>query len=142
MTPTPEALRKLVAEATDMRRRLKASVGYPPGVQLRRNEDAANLLGRLANALEPLLDASERVGASVPAGWRLVPVEPTHEMVFAGSEALGEWRKTLTRDEVMARSYQAHDRKFVASATPNEKMKIRYAAMLAAAPRLPEPPDE
>lgn len=54
--PTPEALRKLVAEARIIADNLDGSAFV--GVQ-----QAADLLPRLADALEPLLDASERVGA-------------------------------------------------------------------------------
>lgn len=82
-----------------------------------------------------MTDASRSEGEM--AGWRWVSVEPTEEMVKAAETALSEWRKTLDRDEAMARSYQAHDRKFIASATPEEKHRIRYRAMLSAAPTPP-----
>lgn len=58
--------------------------------------------------------------------------EPSEGMADAADTALGDWRKTLTRDEAMARSYQAHDRRFIASATPAEKHAIRYRAMIDA----------
>jgi hypothetical protein len=75
-------------------------------------------------------------------GWKLVPVEPTKEMLDAADAAVGEWRKSLTRDEAMMRSYMppgqiGEPRKFIASATPEEKHALRYRAMLVAAPPPP-----
>lgn len=59
--------------------------------------------------------------------------EPSEAMVGAAECALSDWRKTLDRDEAMMRSYKPnHQRKFIASATPEEKHKIRFQAMLRA----------
>lgn len=89
---------------------------------------------------------AERIVAALspspPEGFVLVAREPTEEMIDACESALAEWRKTLSRDEAMARSYQAHDRKFIASATPREKHRIRYRAMIAASPTPLEGGDE
>jgi hypothetical protein len=65
----------------------------------------------------------------------LVPREPTEAMLHAANGALTAWRATLTRDEVMMRSYRPKPRSntaFIASATPEEKHAIRYRAMLSA----------
>lgn len=85
----------------------------------------------LPEALSPT--PAERSGG-VPEGFVLMPVEPTPEMLKAAETALSDWRKTLSRDEAMMRSYQHHDRKFIASATPAEKFAIRYRAMRDARP--------
>ena len=70
------------------------------------------------------------------SGWRLVPIEPTEEMVAASLIALTEWRKTLSPDEAILRRSEPiqSGRVWLASATPEEKAAIRYRAMLAAAP--------
>lgn len=112
-----EDLKALVAE-------LRERAGQPGRYGLRSPD--LQLLVQAADALEGRI--------AVPSGWQLVPVEPTREMLKAAMRALSDWRKTLNRDEAMMRSYQAHNRKFIASATPAEKHAIRYLAMLSAAP--------
>lgn len=65
-------------------------------------------------------------------------VVPTIAMIEAADAAVGEWRKTLSRDEAMIRSYMPPartSRKFIASATPEEKHVMRYRAMIAVAMR-------
>jgi hypothetical protein len=60
--------------------------------------------------------------------------DPTPEMIAACGEALSEWRKTLTRDEAVSRFYRpSGERRFIASATPEEKHAIRWRAMIDAA---------
>lgn len=74
-----------------------------------------------------------QAASTPPEGYVLVPREPSEAMIDAALVALANWRKTLDKDEAMMRSYQAHDRKFIASATPEEKTVIRYKAMIEAA---------
>lgn len=57
-------------------------------------------------------------------------LQPDEGTIEAMAKALGEWRKTLDRDEAMMRSYMTHDRKFIASATPAEKHAIRFQAAI------------
>lgn len=95
-----------------------------------------SLLDAAADALEAALTANPWQPIETAPGWVLVPREPTAAMIAAADASMGEWRKTLSRDEAMARSYMPPHgpRKFIASATPAEKHAIRYRAMLAATP--------
>ena len=109
---------------------------YTARAKAARNANAA-LIVAAVNALPELLDALDEADArvEVPAGWQLVPIEPTEAMIEACDAAVGEWRKTLSPDEAMIRSYRPEGQlRFIASATPEEKHVIRYRAMLAAAP--------
>ncbi|MBV8594520.1 MAG: hypothetical protein JOZ27_09495 [Caulobacteraceae bacterium] len=71
---------------------------------------------------------------TAPDGWVLVPVEPTPEMIAACDGAMDAWRRTLTGDERFLRHAIVNGRKYLGTATPEEKHRIRYRAMLAAAP--------
>jgi hypothetical protein len=104
----------------------------------------SDVIERVARALDPLAwampdheETAFRRLRSLEQSYVAIKAlaEPTEPMLTAAEGALGEWRKTLTRDEAMARSYQAHDRKFIASATPAEKHMIRWRAMIEAALR-------
>jgi hypothetical protein len=78
-------------------------------------------------ALEAALTAAT---ARAEAAEAILTAEPSPEMIEAGLSALAEWRKTLDRDEAMMRSYmEPNGKRFIASATPAEKMAIRWKAM-------------
>lgn len=74
-----------------------------------------------------------------PGGWKLVPVEPTDEMIEACESALAEWRKTLPPDELVLRG-KWKSGKLYHDAEQAEKHAIRYRAMLNAAPSPPTEP--
>ena len=79
----------------------------------------------------------------VDEGWVLVPREPTEAMIAACLSALSDWRKTLDADERMLRRdperLQRNGKPFEASATSEEKARLRYHAMIAAALLEPKP---
>ena len=112
---------KLIADARVTAYRLAGFDGPEPMSA----DTVSEMLTALADRLEASLERE---------GWKMVPVEPTREMIAAAEAALTNWRKTLDPDEAMVRSYVAHDRRFKASASPEEKHVIRYASMLSAAP--------
>ena len=72
-------------------------------------------------------------------GFVCVPTDPTEAMIGACLKALPDWRKTLDADERMLRRdperIQRNGKPFEASATPEEKARLRYRAMIAAAPK-------
>ena len=53
-----------------------------------RREDVRDSIEALRAALE---QPDVRIRTSVPAGWKLVPVEPTDEMVEAGDHEIEKW---------------------------------------------------
>lgn len=70
-----------------------------------------------------MLKAGPVTAATVPDGWKLVPVEPTAEMCKAGYEAQDKWPSEQC-DNFKERHYSFS--------------QPRYKAMLAAAPAAPE----
>lgn len=70
-----------------------------------------------------MLKAEPVTAATVPDGWKLVPVEPTDEMCKAGYEAQDKWPSAQC-DNFKERRYSFS--------------QPRYKAMLAAAPAAPE----
>jgi hypothetical protein len=91
---------------------------------------------RMQEEIDDLRAALSTLPPSPADGWRLVPVEPTQEMIDASLEALTVWRKGLSHDEAILRRSEPiqSGRVWLASATPEEKAAIRYRAMIAAAP--------
>ncbi len=91
------------------------------------NTTAPSITEQLATALagleEVVLGASKTAGqASVPEGWRLVPVEPTPEMRGAGGHANSEW---LNDNAPLGEVHYAMP------------MQSVWAAMLASSPQPP-----
>ncbi|MBU9502880.1 hypothetical protein KTE68_22270 [Burkholderia multivorans] len=66
--------------------------------------------------------------ASVPAGWKLVPIEPTESMVVEGFES---WPDQFFSDPEAWAAYE----KMTACQKAAHKARLCYAAMLAAAPQ-------
>lgn len=87
------------------------------------NESHATVFDRAVASHEALLAAVGRMGrGAAPEGWRLVPVEPTPEMVAASLTVTATWR----------------DISGTALTVNREKMRLRWRAILGAAP--PPPP--
>lgn len=85
-----------------------------------------------------LLDAlrtAEDILPAVPDGWQLVPKEPTEAMMFDAHKALAAVIQELS-DEDRAK---AKGRNGGIRIPASIKMKVRYRAMLAAAPSPEEP---
>ncbi|CAN7607488.1 hypothetical protein LJR034_004638 [Caballeronia sp. LjRoot34] len=78
------------------------------------------------NKCDELKAARATVEQSAPEGWKLVPIEPTSNMVIDGFEAVSEFNDT---DEFHAMS---GCQRAAASA------KVCYAAMLSSAPQAPQ----
>ena len=85
-----------------------------------RSFNPSPLDGRPPDRSIPLYAAPQPVPPSIPAGWRLVPEEPTDEMQRRGGHANSEW---LNDNAPLGESRYAMP------------MKSVYAAMLAAAPQ-------
>ena len=117
MTPSPTQQDEIVERRLQLVERSRKWAGTRR--QHRSEDEGDAIMLALADAVEALV-----AHLPTPPG-RWVPLEPTEAMIDACLSAVGEWRKTLTRDE---------DRVFLASATPREKAAIRYRAMLEAAP--------
>lgn len=80
-------------------------------------------------------------GVVVPAGWKLVPVEPTPEMLKAYSGGMRSYINGFSQVERVARWGAA--KKSRGHELPEwEKAISRYRAMLQAAPSVPFPPKE
>ena len=67
---------------------------------------------------------------SGPDGWKLVPIEPTAQMRAAYTRAIFNYIESLPEDERNRVKGRPHGMRIKAK----QKLKLRWAAMLAAAP--------
>ncbi|KGC03133.1 hypothetical protein DM81_3437 [Burkholderia multivorans] len=72
--------------------------------------------------------AAASPAASIPAGWKLVPIEPTESMVVEGFES---WPDQFFSDPEVWAAYE----KMTGCQKAAHKARLCYAAMLAAAPQ-------
>ncbi|MGR4047907.1 Lar family restriction alleviation protein [Kosakonia cowanii] len=93
--------------------------------------DARDKLLEVWNRRASMLKAGPVTAATVPEGWKLVPVEPTKRMVIDGFES--EPDEMFSEPEVWE-AYQAMSGCRQAA----HRARLCYAAMLAAAPVAPE----
>jgi hypothetical protein len=130
--PTPFECEKLLDEARDA---LIAALTTPEpaagDVELVDDEDGEALLRRLGiyeKHMVPVAKLALNICLSrlraVPLGWRLVPVEPTEEMIEAYGDA--QWPGD---EQIYADEHEDH----------LAGHRAGYAAMLAAAPAAPAP---
>jgi hypothetical protein len=76
--------------------------------------------------------------APVPDGWRLVPVEPTEEMMHAARGALKEFLLPIPKEVRVKMFTEMRGRGLTSNGSrvpPRLKITLRYKAMLAAAPQ-------
>ncbi len=119
--PTPTLTTRLQQQCSDWGVYWRAPDAH--GVELS-IEQAAELL-RDALGVEVEIGRERAAPGAVPEGWRLVPIEPTSEMLKEGGHANSEW---------------LNDNAPIGEARYARPMQSVWAGMLAAAPVLPASP--
>jgi hypothetical protein len=96
------------------------STYHPDGDQLEKLHDFAHRVA--AEVLARLPSAPASTAPAVPEGWKLVPIEPTMDMVVEGFEAVSDFHDTDEYEEMSGCEGSA------------QSARVCYRAMLAAAP--------
>jgi hypothetical protein len=72
----------------------------------------------------------------IPTGWKLVPIDPTPAMMAASKRAISSYIETLPQED----RDRVKGRRRGWRVKLDKKLKLRWAAMLAAAPECNELP--
>jgi hypothetical protein len=96
------------------------STYHPDGDQLEKLHDFAHRVA--AEVLARLPSAPASTAPAVPEGWKLVPIEPTMDMVVDGFEAVSDFHDTDEYEEMSGCEGSA------------QSARVCYRAMLAAVP--------
>ncbi|ARF49617.1 hypothetical protein [Pantoea stewartii] len=100
-----------------------------PEVETWRSPDAVRAQMAYRVLVEKALTAATALQVSIPDGWKLVPVEPTEEMVIRGFESAPS---VIFSDPADWAAYEAMSGCQQAA----HEAKLCYSAMLAAAPEV------
>ncbi|WP_261534745.1 tail protein X [Burkholderia multivorans] len=127
--PFPES----VAASADERAAFERHQGYPRPEYDGPAQEAWDYHRKTWNAaLNFAARAAASPAASIPAGWKLVPIEPTESMVVEGFES---WPDQFFSDPEVWAAYE----KMTGCQQAAHKARLCYAAMLAAAPQPAQP---